>query len=222
MTSLLQNSRFVLSGDENSPSFLLTTLHISDAIQSTTAAHSEWIDSSASATMWVSLDWLAGVSCVAFALTFNVIPSFADSFVKAGIFGRDLCKRGEAGQRKVPEATGVVSGCVFLMATIMLIPVTFLRGDVDDFPHVRFGQLLSALLSIACMLLMGFADDVLDLRWRHKLLLPTLASFPMLVVYYVTSNRSVTIFICYSYKNHHCSLSVTFVFFNSGLTLLFR
>ena len=29
-------------------------------------------------------------------------------------------------------------------------------------------MVLSALLSISCMLLLGFADDVLDLRWRHK------------------------------------------------------
>jgi UDP-N-acetylglucosamine--dolichyl-phosphate N-acetylglucosaminephosphotransferase len=35
------------------------------------------------------------------------------------------------------------------------------------------------------MILLGFADDVLDLRWRHKLVLPTLASLPLLVVYVV-------------------------------------
>ena len=40
------------------------------------------------------------------------------------------------------------------------------------------------------MLLLGFADDVLDLRWRHKLLLPTLASLPLLMVYYVTCDRT--------------------------------
>lgn len=51
-------------------------------------------------------------------------------------------------------------------------------------------QLLSALLSISCMLLLGFADDVLDLRWRHKLLLPTMASLPLLIVYYVTYDRT--------------------------------
>ena len=30
---------------------------------------------------------------------------------------------------------------------------------------------------------MGFADDVLDLRWRHKVILPTIASLPLLVAY---------------------------------------
>lgn len=38
--------------------------------------------------------------------------------------------------------------------------------------------------------IVGFADDVLDLRWRHKLLLPSLASLPLLMVYYVTTDRT--------------------------------
>ena len=33
------------------------------------------------------------------------------------------------------------------------------------------------------MIFLGFADDVLDLRWRDKLVLPTLASLPLLVAY---------------------------------------
>merc|ERR1719410_3043013 len=59
-----------------------------------------------------------------------------------------------------------------------------------SFPHSEFAQLIAALLSISCMLLLGFADDVLDLRWRHKLLLPSMASLPLLMVYYITTNRT--------------------------------
>jgi hypothetical protein len=47
-------------------------------------------------------------------------------------------------------------------------------------------QLLSynaALLAICFMLLLGFADDVLDLRWRFKLVLPAVASLPLLCSY---------------------------------------
>ena len=36
------------------------------------------------------------------------------------------------------------------------------------------------------MIFLGFADDVLDLRWRDKLFLPTIATLPLLLVYYVT------------------------------------
>lgn len=40
------------------------------------------------------------------------------------------------------------------------------------------------------MVFLGFADDVLDLKWRHKLLLPTLASLPLLTVYFININST--------------------------------
>lgn len=43
------------------------------------------------------------------------------------------------------------------------------------------------------MVLLGFADDVLDLRWRHKLLLPMIASLPLLMVYYINVNSTLII-----------------------------
>lgn len=58
---------------------------------------------------------------------------------------------------------------------------------------LQFVELLSALLSICCMVLLGFADDVLDLKWRHKLLLPTIASLPLLMSYYVNYNSTTVI-----------------------------
>jgi len=54
-------------------------------------------------------------------------------------------------------------------------------------------ELIAALLSICCMIFLGFADDVLDLRWRHKLLLPTIATLPLLMVYYVNYNSTTVI-----------------------------
>lgn len=32
--------------------------------------------------------------------------------------------------------------------------------------------------------LLGFLDDVFDIRWRHKLPIPIIASVPLLIVYY--------------------------------------
>lgn len=43
------------------------------------------------------------------------------------------------------------------------------------------------------MLFLGFADDVLDLRWLTKLLLPMLASLPLLIVYAITYNNTTII-----------------------------
>ena len=41
----------------------------------------------------------------------------------------------------------------------------------------------AALASICFMVFLGFADDVLDVRWRVKLVLPLFASLPLLVAY---------------------------------------
>lgn len=54
-------------------------------------------------------------------------------------------------------------------------------------------QLIGALLAICCMIFLGFADDVLNLRWRHKLLLPTIASLPLLMVYFTNFGNTVIV-----------------------------
>jgi UDP-N-acetylglucosamine--dolichyl-phosphate N-acetylglucosaminephosphotransferase len=43
------------------------------------------------------------------------------------------------------------------------------------------------------MVLLGFADDVLDLRWSVKLLLPLIASLPLLLVYFANYHSTTVI-----------------------------
>lgn len=56
-----------------------------------------------------------------------------------------------------------------------------------------FVALIGALLAICCMIFLGFADDVLNLRWRHKLLLPTAASLPLLMVYFTNFGNTTIV-----------------------------
>ncbi|XP_072938541.1 UDP-N-acetylglucosamine--dolichyl-phosphate N-acetylglucosaminephosphotransferase [Epargyreus clarus] len=141
--------------------------------------------------MW-SILFLIILSAIAFLFTDELITNLKELFIKSGLFGIDLCK---VNKSKVPEAIGVVSGCVFLVTSFLFIPIAFGYSLLDrgNFPHNEFAESLAALLSICCMLLLGFADDVLDLRWRYKLLLPTVASLPLLVVYYVNFNSTTFI-----------------------------
>lgn len=129
------------------------------------------------------------LSVAAYLVTLRLIPRFKDRFTKAGLSGVDMSK---AEKVQVPESIGVISATVFMVTTILFIPVAFFNyfSDASNFPHSDFVELLAALLSICCMLLLGFVDDVLDLKWRDKLLLPSLASLPLLVVYYVTFNNT--------------------------------
>ena len=41
----------------------------------------------------------------------------------------------------------------------------------------------AALLWICLVVLLGFIDDVIDLRWKHKLIVPTIASVPIVATY---------------------------------------
>ncbi|XP_043936800.1 UDP-N-acetylglucosamine--dolichyl-phosphate N-acetylglucosaminephosphotransferase isoform X1 [Protopterus annectens] len=43
------------------------------------------------------------------------------------------------------------------------------------------------------MIFLGFADDVLNLRWRVKLLLPTMASLPLLMVYFTNFGNTTIV-----------------------------
>ncbi|XP_034474386.1 UDP-N-acetylglucosamine--dolichyl-phosphate N-acetylglucosaminephosphotransferase [Drosophila innubila] len=140
----------------------------------------------------------ATISTGAYLMTVRMIPRLREMFIKANLFGRDLCKKDKP---QVPESYGVIIGCVFLISMFLFIPIPFTfdenaatdavtGGKPLTFPHDKFVELIAALLSICCMIFLGFADDVLDLRWRHKLLLPTIATLPLLMVYYVNYNST--------------------------------
>lgn len=38
--------------------------------------------------------------------------------------------------------------------------------------------------------MLGFLDDVFDIRWRHKLPIPIIAAIPMLMVYYAEGGNT--------------------------------
>jgi UDP-N-acetylglucosamine--dolichyl-phosphate N-acetylglucosaminephosphotransferase len=35
------------------------------------------------------------------------------------------------------------------------------------------------------MTMLGVGDDLFDIKWRHKVLMPAIAAIPMLIVYFV-------------------------------------
>ncbi|XP_053697802.1 UDP-N-acetylglucosamine--dolichyl-phosphate N-acetylglucosaminephosphotransferase [Sabethes cyaneus] len=134
------------------------------------------------------------ISFGAFYVGQQLIPRMKTMFLNANLSGVDMNKRNKA---KIPEAFGVVTGCIFLVSLFLFIPIPFMtnlsNGDTGEFPHHKFVEFIAAMLSICCMILLGFADDVLNLRWRDKLYLPTIASLPLLMVYYTNFNSTTII-----------------------------
>lgn len=84
-------------------------------------------------------------------------------------------------------------GAVYLVTIFLFLPFPFMswcfefiKPNQMEFPFQKLGEYTSALLCICSMLFLGFADDVLNLKWRHKILLPAMATLPLLIIYRVT------------------------------------
>ncbi|KAL9653694.1 hypothetical protein ABK040_009168 [Willaertia magna] len=116
-----------------------------------------------------------GISIIGFFITLIMIPIIKELNVKADLYGKDLNK-GEAGSKmKVPESLGLVPGVVYIVCVCLLQSMFDNKEEHDLY--------IAGLFCSCFMLFLGFADDVLDLRWRYKLVLPTLASLPLLTTY---------------------------------------
>ena len=119
----------------------------------------------------------SGISVLGFVLTSHLIPVIAKMTLQRNICGKDMGKRGTPTEDKyIPEALGIVSGTVFLICAI----VSQFALAENNYQQMIYN---SAMFSICFMIFLGFTDDVLDLKWRFKLILPTVASLPLLMVY---------------------------------------
>lgn len=126
------------------------------------------------------------VSFLGFLLTNSLIPKIKVYTLRKGIAGKDLGKRGTStAEKPIPEALGIVPGAVFLICIIFC-----LVGYAKWHP-MKLLDCNSALLSICFMLFLGFTDDVLDWPWRYKLLLPSVATLPLLCCY--TGSTSIVV-----------------------------
>ena len=117
------------------------------------------------------------ISILAFYASQNLIAKFKDTLCKKNLFGKDLNKAGERETKeKVPEALGLMPAVVFLLVTIN-------EQLLLKFTAEKLVEYNAALLSICMMVMLGFMDDVMDLAWRYKFIVPTIATFPLLVAY---------------------------------------
>lgn len=116
------------------------------------------------------------ISVLSFFMVCFFISSVIPLFLKAGLFGRDINKKGTPnGEERIPEPLGLVPATVYIMILCVLHLVAFHNGDARLYT--------AAMACVTFMTLLGFADDVLDLKWRYKLVLPLIASLPLLVNY---------------------------------------
>ncbi|KAI7904206.1 UDP-N-acetylglucosamine--dolichyl-phosphate N-acetylglucosaminephosphotransferase-like protein [Cokeromyces recurvatus] len=140
------------------------------------------------------------MSIIAGLFTFSTLPKLRDTFIKAHLSGKDMLK---VNKPLLPETMGLPVAIIYMITLFLFIPFPFIdwfEGNArlvheDDpnlgtFPYHKLGEILSAILAIQSMILLGFADDVLDVRWRYKVWLPAIAGIPLMIFYY--TNKGVT------------------------------
>ncbi|ORX51307.1 hypothetical protein DM01DRAFT_1307740 [Hesseltinella vesiculosa] len=137
------------------------------------------------------------MAAIALALTIGAIPKLRSTFIQAGITGTDILK---PHRPILPETMGLPAAIIYLITMFLFIPIPFIEWfggagislvheehpSLGTFPYHRLGEILSAILAIQSMVLLGFADDILDVRWRYKIWFPAIAGIPLLVVYYTS------------------------------------
>ncbi|KAL8629536.1 hypothetical protein Q9189_004774 [Teloschistes chrysophthalmus] len=128
-------------------------------------------------------------SGIAFSLTYALIRWLGQIFISAGLKGRDMSK---IKKPELPETMGAV--CADIVAAtsgradgeVIIERQQLADGRIlHRFPHSKLASYLSAILSLQSVVILGIADDLFDIRWRHKLFIPAVAAIPMLVVYFV-------------------------------------
>ncbi|RPD64366.1 N-acetylglucosaminephosphotransferase [Lentinus tigrinus ALCF2SS1-7] len=143
-----------------------------------------------------------GFSLLALLGSLYLVPALGQTFIRANLKGRDLLKTYDT---PIPESQGLICASIYIILLILFIPYSFSESFtthydsarraregivVDEFPHHQLAVYLSSLLSLLMATMLGFLDDVFDIRWRHKLPIPIIASIPLLIVYY--SERGAT------------------------------
>ncbi|OCF59673.1 UDP-N-acetylglucosamine-dolichyl-phosphate N-acetylglucosaminephosphotransferase [Kwoniella mangroviensis CBS 10435] len=133
-----------------------------------------------------------GFALLAFVGVVWLVPKVSEAFIQKGLKGRDLLKRGgRISGPWIPESLGLPCASWYLALMMLFIPFPFSHlfksqspSGPESFPQRELTLYLSSLLSLLTATLLGFIDDLFDIRWRHKLPIPIVAAVPTLLVYY--------------------------------------
>jgi len=115
---------------------------------------------------------LWALSLAAYFACIKFIPIVKEVCLHKGrLFGKDIHKPYKT--EPVPESLGIVVGSVYLVVVVLFQSVS----------REMLGEYNASISAICFMLLLGFMDDVFDIRWRIKIGFSFLATLPLLVAY---------------------------------------
>ncbi len=108
---------------------------------------------------------------LSFALTYAFMPWVIESLKKKGLVGKDMNKKDKP---KIPTIGGI-GITIGYFAGMLLSIGAFLENSAIAF------KIMAALSSILFITLLGFMDDIFDIRQIVKAILPIFAALPLVV-----------------------------------------
>eukprot|EP01053_Blabericola_migrator_P004428 Blabericola_migrator_1__4427@NODE_2371_length_2860_cov_130_620122_g1485_i0_p1_GENE_NODE_2371_length_2860_cov_130_620122_g1485_i0NODE_2371_length_2860_cov_130_620122_g1485_i0_p1_ORF_typecomplete_len410_score44_17Glycos_transf_4/PF00953_21/4_5e03Glycos_transf_4/PF00953_21/4_9e42DUF2567/PF10821_8/0_29DUF2177/PF09945_9/0_17DUF2177/PF09945_9/7_4e02Mtp/PF03821_16/9e03Mtp/PF03821_16/5_7e02Mtp/PF03821_16/0_07_NODE_2371_length_2860_cov_130_620122_g1485_i011842413 len=132
------------------------------------------------------------IGSICYWAVYKLTPTFACKLKQKGLSGCDINKQtldvikdireGKANSDvreklpQVPEALGIVPGFLYVIGGV----ISYLSIQQDESTQLAY---ISGLLCVTFITFLGFVDDVLDLRWRYKVIMPLFAAIPLIVIY---------------------------------------
>ncbi|VWU50660.1 UDP-N-acetylglucosamine--dolichyl-phosphate N-acetylglucosaminephosphotransferase, putative [Hepatocystis sp. ex Piliocolobus tephrosceles] len=117
-----------------------------------------------------------------FKISFTYLPKFIQFLNEKGLQGVDLNK---ITKDKVAEPIGLFPSILYFIFSLFYQLLYY-----ND--HKILLEYNAGLLSIIFMTFLGFVDDVLELKWRYKVILPLFASLPLVLSY--SGETSIRVF----------------------------
>ena len=116
--------------------------------------------------------------------------------------------------KPIAESMGLVSGTVFLLIMVVTIPLfTSLTNETNNV------EKNAGLFSICFAILLGLSDDLLDIKWKHKIFIVGVASLPLVVSYSGSTAIRVPSFFLFLVTNVSGYVNAFFVYLSCQTSL---
>ena len=129
---------------------------------------------------------------ISFLIThYFIIPKLIKIHIRAGLFGHDIYKKGlPSFKEKIAETLGLGISISYFGSLIIFYLYFKVYGEEEyaNVITVVFGY-------IVCGTFLGFVDDILELRWRHKLIYPFFFSLFIILNYQGNTKIHFPIFL---------------------------
>jgi UDP-N-acetylglucosamine--dolichyl-phosphate N-acetylglucosaminephosphotransferase len=111
-----------------------------------------------------------------------IIPKLIKINIRAGIFGYDIYKKGLPDyETKIAESLGLGLSIPYFANLIIFYTYFTIVKNKENSENAHFISVIFGY--VLCGTFLGFVDDILELRWKHKLIYPFVFSLPLILNY---------------------------------------